>query len=139
MSNFHETADRLEKELDALLSPEELARIRASEDAARATRMAPAEAEAPVMLPIAAPRVPTFDDVETCPHCDQPTDDHDPDCEGPRDGHPVADKLLSTGARIAALEAERRGATFGRAQQINGELEDLYIRQVYENTGRVAL
>lgn len=53
--DFNARCDRLESELDSLLSPEELARIRAGE-----TRHAPAEAEAPVVMPMQAPRLPTF-------------------------------------------------------------------------------
>lgn len=70
-------------------------------------------------------------DPPDCEECGE-SEDHDPDCS-----EYVATSV--TERRISALETERRTASFGRSQQIGGELEELYIRLGYEKTGRVAL
>ena len=67
----------------------------------------------------APPRLPTFfaDPITGLP-TELPTDDE------PR--------TLTTEERIARLTAEKRKASFGRQQEINGELEELEIRLQYE-------
>ena len=57
----------------------------------------------------------------------------------PDDTIPDNPRPLTTEEQIAELETERKDASFGRRQQIAGELEELYIRLGYEKTGKVTL
>jgi CheY-like chemotaxis protein len=84
--------------------------------------------------PLSTPRLPT----DTGPTIPAPAFFADP-ITGMPTMLPTDDKprTLTTEERIARLTAEKRNASFGRQQEINGELEELEIRLQYEKKGHV--